>query len=391
ASTAGSVPSGTTERSLQVSPTMLQHANLPPFLQFAVTAGTDVELTSGTSVVSQNGSGNASVYARNYLNDLGGTVEGFGYYSGSFRSNGTFAPPYNPSSLDPIRSVAKIDVPAFDMLDLVERAQNASNLGMELRYTDAPVTLTEDVVLGTAEAPVVWHINGSLKTRAPITISGYGIILVKGEVRLTHAFSTAPGSGIGIFSGGEVWVARGTTVHGHLFSRSTSYIDGDLIGSVTSSSLVSIAVSGRVSYTPVPCILTEALWPTGLCDASAWAASQTAGSESGTTTDSTGGSTEPTPTDPAPQTDSGTVDPAPASIDLTTRSQVRKNRRVVHLAWSGATSGRVDIYRDGALVNTVKNNGKLSDGVPSAGAQSFTHQVCESGTQVCSAEVVTNF
>ncbi|MBW3570648.1 MAG: S8 family serine peptidase [Gemmatimonadetes bacterium] len=52
------------------------------------------------------------------------------------------------------------------------------------------------------------------------------------------------------------------------------------------------------------------------------------------------------------------------------------------LAWSGAASSEVDVYRDGAVIATVPNGGTYRDAV--VGSQTVVYRVCQAGTAVCS-------
>lgn len=65
------------------------------------------------------------------------------------------------------------------------------------------------------------------------------------------------------------------------------------------------------------------------------------------------------------------------------RAYVRGVQRV-DLAWSGATSANLDVYRDAVLVATTANDGAYTDNTGAKNLTSITYQVCEAGTSVCS-------
>lgn len=71
----------------------------------------------------------------------------------------------------------------------------------------------------------------------------------------------------------------------------------------------------------------------------------------------------------------------------TTKGKVKA--QIVDLSWT-AGAGDADIYRDGAVIATVANNGAYSDNLGSAGSATYEYQVCEAGTSTCSntAQVV---
>lgn len=87
----------------------------------------------------------------------------------------------------------------------------------------------------------------------------------------------------------------------------------------------------------------------------------------------------------------GGTDPEPGSISLTATAYKVKGSKYVDLAWSGATSTSVDIFRNGAKVATTANDGAYTDAIGGKGGGSYTYKVCEAGTSTCSAEVTAAF
>jgi hypothetical protein len=63
----------------------------------------------------------------------------------------------------------------------------------------------------------------------------------------------------------------------------------------------------------------------------------------------------------------------------------------VDLAWSGATSAGIDVYRNGALIRTVPNAGSYTDSTGNKGRATFSYKVCEADTQNCSNQVTVTF
>ena len=68
-----------------------------------------------------------------------------------------------------------------------------------------------------------------------------------------------------------------------------------------------------------------------------------------------------------------------------------RGRHTVDLTWDGATSTEVDVYRDGALIATPANSGAYTDSTDNRGGATYTYQVCEAGTETCSAVVTVEF
>ena len=83
------------------------------------------------------------------------------------------------------------------------------------------------------------------------------------------------------------------------------------------------------------------------------------------------------------------VDPL-AGITLTATGYKVKGMHKADLDWFGATSGNVDVYRDGTLLTTTANDGFYTDNIDKKGGGSYVYQVCEEGTGPCSnASTVT--
>jgi subtilisin family serine protease len=98
-----------------------------------------------------------------------------------------------------------------------------------------------------------------------------------------------------------------------------------------------------------------------------------------------------TVTDSGGQT--GTVDKSIAvteptgGIELTASIVKSRGFNEVHLAWFGATSSTVDIFRDGSLIATSENTGSYVDVILTRGKISHVYRVCEAGTANCSGIV----
>jgi photosystem II stability/assembly factor-like uncharacterized protein len=101
------------------------------------------------------------------------------------------------------------------------------------------------------------------------------------------------------------------------------------------------------------------------------------------------GALTPTPTPTA--TPTVTPTPTPAQITLTAQGYLVRGKRAADLSWSGATSNRVDVYRNGALIVTTRNDGFYTDKIGGPPPGTFTYQVCNQGTQTCSNQATVTF
>jgi serine protease len=81
----------------------------------------------------------------------------------------------------------------------------------------------------------------------------------------------------------------------------------------------------------------------------------------------------------------------PSAITLSATGRKVGGINTVRLSWSGATSGQVDVYRDGVVIVTTPNDGSYVDSTGDTGRARYTYKVCEAGTQTCSAVVTVRF
>ncbi|PKG83159.1 alkaline serine protease [Colwellia sp. 75C3] len=81
------------------------------------------------------------------------------------------------------------------------------------------------------------------------------------------------------------------------------------------------------------------------------------------------------------------TDPEP--IDDITLTASFKGKKV-NLSWSGLAGTVVDIFRNGINISTTANDGSYNDRI-NENVNSYTYQVCEEGTEVCSEFVTVDF
>lgn len=77
-------------------------------------------------------------------------------------------------------------------------------------------------------------------------------------------------------------------------------------------------------------------------------------------------------------------------INLVVTGYKERGYQKAELSWSGASTGSIDIFRDGELlINTNEN--PFIDHINKRGGGSYLYQVCEPGTNTCSNEVTITF
>jgi N-acetylneuraminic acid mutarotase len=91
------------------------------------------------------------------------------------------------------------------------------------------------------------------------------------------------------------------------------------------------------------------------------------------------------------QSGAPTPTPTPGPITLSARKKKMQGINTVRLAWTGAASANIDVYRNGVVVATTVNDGSYDDSTGDTGQAQYMYMVCEAGTQTCSNEVVVMF
>ena len=76
--------------------------------------------------------------------------------------------------------------------------------------------------------------------------------------------------------------------------------------------------------------------------------------------------------------------PPPSPISLTVGGRVDGATQYMTLDWTGAQGSSVDILRNGAFLTVTANDGHYVNSRPFSGPATYSYQVCEKGTSVCS-------
>jgi subtilisin family serine protease len=83
--------------------------------------------------------------------------------------------------------------------------------------------------------------------------------------------------------------------------------------------------------------------------------------------------------------------PGGSTFTLSVDGYKVRGRKHADLAWSGATSTNVDVYRDGSVIATVANTGAYTHATNETGGGTSVYKVCEAGTSTCSNEAVASY
>lgn len=276
-----SAPQSTTPTSTATEPTV-STSELPPFYSFAITSGiiTAVDDETGLWIGFEDAgfAGNASVFSNEFFvpqnPDI--RISGFAYDAspydpGDKPDNPTPStralwmdeiaqPNYNPADLPGNLLVDRIEIPYLDVQAHRRMANRATkrNLVLEGHYD-----------LGTEDNPVVWYVGGNVSTRGNVTFSGFGVLLVKGSISISHDISDADGSSetrLGLYAdNGITFRSDNLTVAAHVFSNSNVMMQRTLTlyGNITAGGIVGYFSPGKhqLFYREPPRALTDIFWP----------------------------------------------------------------------------------------------------------------------------------
>lgn len=90
-------------------------------------------------------------------------------------------------------------------------------------------------------------------------------------------------------------------------------------------------------------------------------------------------------------TGGGTTDPPPSTTFALEATGYKKGTYKVDLAWSGAGSADIDVYRNGTRITTTPNDGAHTDNLGRSATGDYTYRLCEASTSTCSNERTVSF
>ncbi len=233
----------------------------PPFLQYAMASGNDLQLQGSIDVRDDNNTNwNANIHSNNNLQTTGNaySVRGFGTYSDQLESSkNNFSPNQNPNSLPVNYKIPPITIPVFNPTDYLSIATNISN---------GDLTVTGPMVLGSKSNPVIYYVNGNLNFRGSTT--GYGIFIVTGNINfngnVTVNSQDPTASNIGFYAGGNIQASGNINLAGQMYASQNIQASGNftLIGSMTARNNIQLSGNPTIRYRPANSSLTKQFWPT---------------------------------------------------------------------------------------------------------------------------------
>lgn len=218
-------------------------------LDYAVISEDDLTLNGNNGSAFVYDSSNAVVNANFHTNgDLAVNgpaskrVLGFGTYAGA--PNGPhvdtkFTPRYNPDGLNPTYLVPRVELPPFSIETFVGNATID-----QTSPDDVSLAGTYDLG-GTRTDPYVWYIQGGLEARHDVTINGYAVFIVDGNIDFLRNVIAGPSgydgpdeSSLAFFSSGYLWLNGNVEIWGQFYCQDYAWISGspNVYGSIATRS-----------------------------------------------------------------------------------------------------------------------------------------------------------
>lgn len=244
----------------------------PPFMQYALLVEDDLTL-KGNILTDVYISGNmrsalnANIHTNGTLSLSGNaaTVRGFGTYVTGVSGNANhlkraFNPYHNPTGNLGYGPAPRVEIPVYDAATYLSRVSVD-------RTSHSSVTLSGTLDLGgTREDPYVWHVKGSLTATGGVTIKGYTLFLVDGQVNLggnvvagETGWDGADESSVAFYSAGDVTLTGNGTIYGQINTSGNMKMSGtpSIYGSLTTGGTFTMSGTPNIYYrTASPALTT---------------------------------------------------------------------------------------------------------------------------------------
>ncbi len=238
--------------------------SIPPFMAAALTTDSNLQISEDINIVAANPGENANVHSNDNIEITEGTayIEGFGYHEANLQiGNGQsatdiFQPNVNPGGLPVTQSVDEITIPNFDPTVFSGIATSSSgNLDLSGSYA-----------LGTEENPTIWYVAGDVRTSDAVTLSGYGVIVATGDIKIRHdvtLLGAATESTLGLYTNGNIDLEVGhLNVGGQWYTNGNIHLADQTTFTGTMTAVGNFEFSGpvNVNYRQATSALTQPFW-----------------------------------------------------------------------------------------------------------------------------------
>ncbi len=237
----------------------------PPAFRYAVFSNGNLQLSGNTEIQSANEAYNANVHSNGSVQLSGNPeIEGFVTYVNQYSQSGRpqIQPNQNPNNLPVTNQISAVQVPTFNPDNYQSIAQQTYNGNFNLSGNN-------NVTLGTAQNPKIIYVGGNLNWSGNVTVSGYGIIVVKGNAQISGNvnFQThePDKSTFSLYTVGNIQMSGNSDMYGQYLSLNNIQIsgNGEIKGSLAAGGQVQMSGNGEIEYIPANANLTAPIFGNG--------------------------------------------------------------------------------------------------------------------------------
>lgn len=233
----------------------------PLFMRQAMLSRDNIEIDADFTLRSAPGE-TGSIQSNRSIEIGAGTtsIDGVGYYGqkAEIKNGQSITDVFTGASADPLSRRAPVIVPTFRAEDHRAKAT---------RLFPGGTTLSGNYTLGTRESPAIWYVDGDLRTAGDVTFSGYGVIVTRGKMEVSHHVRTAGAAGesaLGLYVNGNIELKKASLqVTGQWLANGKVELDAytRLTGTMTAQK-VELKGPVVIDYVPPTGVLTAPIWTT---------------------------------------------------------------------------------------------------------------------------------
>lgn len=236
----------------------------PPALSYAVYSNGDLQLSGNAEIQAEDHAWNANVHTNGNMQLSGNPeIDGFVTYANNLSQSGhpQIQPNLNPNNLPVTSQVSPVTVPTFNP----DNYQGIATQTYAGNFNKSGGTVT----LGTAQNPAIVYVGGNLNWSGNVTVTGYGIIVVKGNAQMsgnvnfqTHNDNL---STFALYTVGNIQMSGNSDMYGQYLSLANIQVsgNGELKGSLAAGGQVQMSGNGELEYIPANAALTAPIFGNG--------------------------------------------------------------------------------------------------------------------------------
>ncbi len=232
---------------------------VPVAFTFAALSGGNFSMSGGVVLKPQVATTSINVGSNNAFSMSGGNTKVYGsvIYGSSYSGNPANIVPYPTTASSLTQLTSPVPIPTFSP---------ATYLPIATKVYSGNYSPSGTVMLGASKTnPAIIYVGGDLTLGGGVTLNGYGIFIVNGNISMTGGttfINTDPNvSNFAFYSVGDIKVSGGSTVYGQMLSLGNVTFSGNssLGGTVAAAGTISMSGGTNIDI-PVAAELVAPIW-----------------------------------------------------------------------------------------------------------------------------------